>query len=413
MPDILNTVAPSGPQELLRLKEKYLFPCVFHFYQEPPQIVRADDCYLIDHTGKHYLDAYSGVTVTSAGHCNPTINEAVIEQIRTLDHTTSIYLTEPMLRLAEQLAQIAPGQLQRSFFCASGSEATEGAMLTAALHTGRPGIAATTHGLHGRTRWAINATGLEMWRTDPNPLPAMHHVPFNDADALEKLFQAYGQNIAAFIVEPIQGNGGIQVPDDNYLPRVRNLCDQYGVLLILDEIQTGFNRTGQWFACQHANVTPDIIAVSKAIANGYPIAAWITTDAIAKSYTRPGASTYGGNPIAATAALATIQFHATNQLGENAKAMGAILTKGLQLLADQTSTLQPPRGKGLMIGLPIVNNNDEPDSDYCDLILNRLKDRGVLAGKTGPDRNVLTFMPPLTINVLQIGDILDAVESSL
>jgi len=400
----------SGVQELLRLKDEYLIPCVYHFYKNPPRIVAGGGCYLIDDKGRRYLDCYSGVTVMSAGHGNPDIIEPVIEQIRTLQHTTSIYLTEPVLRLAEALAGIAPGDLKKSFFCASGTEAVEGALLLASLHTGRSGVIAMANGLHGRTRWAMNVTGLAMWRTDPRPIPGVHHVPFADIDALAQCLKKNARHIGAVIAEPIQGNGGIVVPPDDYWPAVRRLCDEHGVLLILDEVQTGFNRTGFWFACERWGVVPDVMTMSKAMGNGFPIAAFITSDTVAASYTRPGASTHGGNPVSAAAALRVIEYHRQHRLGEQSRSLGRLLKKRLDHIANRCNHVSRPRGAGLMLGLPVVDQHGEPSPEICDRYLENLKDNGVLVGKTGPDRNVLTFMPPLTITDLEIGELCDVLE---
>ena len=410
----LETAAPAGPDELLRLKREYLVPCVYHFYKDPPQIVAGEGCYLIDHTGRRYLDCYSGVTVMSAGHCVEEIVEPAIAQIRRLQHTTSIYLTEPVLRLAEALATVTPPGLKRSFFCASGSEAVEGALLLASLHTKRDVVVAMTNGLHGRTRWAMNVTGLPMWRTDPFPMSGVIHVQFGNLAALEAALRTFDGRVAAVIGEPIQGNGGIVVPPDGFWPGVRRLCDEHGALLVLDEIQTGFNRTGRWFACEHWGVTPDVIAISKALGNGFPIAAFVTSDAVAGSYTRPGASTYGGNPVCATAALATIEFHRRHHLGARAADAGRRIRQVLQRLAAKGgSCLRDPRGLGLMIGVDVVDPSGEPDPLRCDAVLEQLKNHGVLAGKTGPGRNTLTFLPPLTIADDEIGDLQHALQQSI
>lgn len=392
-----DTIESCDVNELLRLKQQYLIPCAYHFYLRPPAIVAGEGCWLVDGEGKRYLDCYSGVTVMSAGHCNSEIIEPVITQIRTLQHTTSIYLTEPVLRLAEAIAQIAPSPLKKSFFCASGSEAVEGALLSASLHTRRPDVIAMNNSLHGRTRWCMNATGLPMWRTDPFPLGGTHHAPFGDVDALHGLLKANPDDIAAIIVEPVQGNGGIVVPPPEYFPKVRALCDEFGVMLVFDEVQTGFNRTGRWFACEHWDVTPDILVISKAMGNGFPIAAFITTDEVAASFTRPSASTYGGNPVSATAALAVIDYHKRHDLGRRATSLGAQLREALDRIATHTRHLRPPRGMGLMLGMEVVTADGSPGPTLCDAYLEQLKDLGVLAGKTGPDRNVLTFLPPLTI----------------
>jgi len=402
-----------GPEALLRLKAEYLMPCVYHFYKSPPQIVAAEGCRLIDHTGRRYVDCYSGVTVMNAGHCNPAIIEPAIRQIRTLQHTTTIYLTEPILRLAEALARVVPGDLKRSFFCASGSEAVEGSLLLARLHTRRPDVVAMTNGLHGRTRWAINVTGLAMWRTDPFPLEDVHHVPFGDARALREMLTQRKGRVAAVIGEPVQGNGGIRIPPSDYWPQVRALCDEHDVLLILDEVQTGFGRTGRWFACQHWQIAPDILAVSKALGNGFPIAAFVTTDRIAASYTRPGASTHGGNPVAAAAALATLAYHHEQRLAERAATLGERFLDRLKGLAEKHCCLCNPRGMGLMIGADITDGHGTADAKRLDSVLEDLKDRGFLCGKTGPERNVLTVMPPLVIEGGELDALADAIDASL
>ena len=396
--------------ELLALKQRYLVPCVYHFYKDPPVFIAGEGSYLIDRDGRRYLDCFTGVTVMSAGHCEPQIIEPAIEQIRSLQHTTSIYLTEPVLRLAEALAQVAPGDLCRSFFCASGSEAVEGALLLAALHTGRPGVIAMNGGLHGRTRWGMNVTGLDMWRTDPHPIRGVTHLPFGDLAALERLLQHEPEHYAALIAEPIQGNGGIVVPPDDYWPSVRALCDRFGVLLVFDEIQTGMNRTGAWFASEHWGVCPDVMAVSKALGNGFPISAFITNDTVAQSYTRPGASTYGGNPMSAAAALATLRFHREHELGRCARRQGEALMTALRDITDRCAWLGTPRGLGLMLGCPVIHQDGGPDPLRTDRLLESLKDLGLLAGKTGADRNVLTLMPPLTISDEQLKQLIDTLR---
>src|SRR5579871_3395469 len=203
-------------EQLLAAKRDFLVPCVYHFYQRPPVLVRGEGAYLFDSEGRRYLDCYSGVSVMNAGHSNPEILDAAIDQLRRLQHTTTIYLTEPVLELARVIAELAPGKLRRSFFCASGSEANEGALLLSTLATGRKEVAYLKDGLHGRTKWAMSVTGLDMWRTDPDPLVTAHAVPgprhSESLPALEKLLRR--GNVAAVIAEPILGNGGIVVPPD-------------------------------------------------------------------------------------------------------------------------------------------------------------------------------------------------------
>ncbi len=422
---------PAGPDALLELKKKHLIPCVYHFYKDPPQIVAAEGCHMIGHDGRRYLDCYSGVTVMNAGHCVPEILDAASSQMRTLQHTTTIYLTEPLLRLAERLAGITPAGLCRSFFCCSGSEANEGALLLAMLHTGRSEFISLTDSLHGRTRATMAVTGLDMWRTDPKPPPGVHFAPhahcprcplgktFDScglacAEAVGSIIQERGPDrIAAMIAEPIQGNGGIVVPPAGYWPRVRDICRRHGILLVFDEVQTAFNRTGRWFAGEHWGVEPDIVTVAKALGNGFPIAAFITTDEIAASYTRPGASTLGGNPVSAAAALATLDYHESQSLGSRAAEAGDWFIAKLAALAERHAYIAHVRGKGLMIGADIVDEEGNPDPAAMDVLLERLKDRGFFCGKTGANRNVLTIMPPLTVGKEDLQSLLSALDEIL
>jgi 4-aminobutyrate aminotransferase/4-aminobutyrate aminotransferase/(S)-3-amino-2-methylpropionate transaminase len=386
-------------ERLLATKKDFLVPCVYHFYKRPPVLVRGEGAYLFDAEGRRYLDCYSGVTVVSAGHSNPEILEAAIDQLRRLQHTTSIYLTEPVLELARRVAELAPGNLRRSFFSASGSEANEGALLLATLATGRSECAYLQGGLHGRTKWAMSVTGLDMWRTDPNPLVTAHALPGprypESLLALAKLLRR--GTIAAVIAEPIQGNGGIIVPPEDYWPELRRLCSRHGTLLIADEVQTAWNRTGHWFATEHWNVVPDIVTLAKALGNGFPIAAYITTDEIAAHYTRPGAATFGGNLVSCRAALATLAFHQQHRLGQRSLALGDRLRGQLVELQHRRPEIADVRGRGLMIGVELRDPAGGPAAALTDRVLEALKDAGFLLGKTGPGRNVLTLMPPLVV----------------
>ena len=402
-------------QQLLASKKDLLVPCVYHFYQRPPVLVRGEGAYLFDEKGRRYLDCFSGVTVVNAGHSNPEILDAAIDQMRRLQHTTTIYLTEPMLELARLVAELAPGNLRRSFFCASGSEANEGALLLAALATGRQECAYLKDGLHGRTKWAMSVTGLDMWRTDPNPLATAHAVPGprhpESLLALEHLLRR--GTIAAVIAEPIQGNGGIIVPPHDYWPQLRELCTRNGTLLIADEIQTAWNRTGRWFATEHWNVVPDIVTVAKALGNGFPIAAYITTNELAACYTRPGAATFGGNLVSCRAALATLAFHQRHHLGERSIALGNRLRGQLVELQRRRSEITEVRGLGLMIGVELRDSLKHPAAALTDRVLENMKDAGFLIGKTGPGRNVLTLMPPLVATSDALDSMVDALDHSL
>lgn len=400
-------------ERALATKRDVLVPCVYHFYQRPPVLVRGEGAHLFDADGKRYLDCFAGVTVMNAGHSNPAIIEPAIEQLRHLAHTTSVYLTEPVLELARAIAELAPPGLRRSFFCASGSEANEGALMLAALATGRRAFVSLEDSLHGRTKAAINATGLDMWRTDPFPLPDFHRAPGpcrpESLPALRRLLER--RTVAAVIAEPVQGNGGIVVPPSNYWPELRKLCTEFGTLLIADEVQTAWNRTGRWFATGHWNVVPDVVTVAKALGNGFPIAAYLTTDALAAKYTRPGAATFGGNLVSCRAALATLRFHQEHRLGERSTQLGKHLRARLRDVQNRRGLIADVRGLGLMVAAELDAGAES--AAVTDAVLERMKDAGFLLGKCGPGRNVLAFLPPLVVERSDLDRMTDSLDRAL
>jgi 4-aminobutyrate aminotransferase-like enzyme len=427
----MSVKEPAGPEEILRKKREFLIPCVYHFYAAPVQIVRGEMQYLYDHTGKRYLDCFAGVSVVNCGHCHPDIVAALAAQAAVLQHTSSIYLTQPVVDLAEALAAIAPGRLRKSFFCASGTEANEGAALLAALATGRSEYISLSHALHGRTKLAISLTGLAMWRTDTSPVggisfapsPYCYRCPFGSrlevcglacADAVETIIKTTtsGQ-VAAMFVEPIQGNGGIITPPPGYFRRLREILDRYGILLVVDEVQTGFGRTGRMFAIEHYGVEPDVMTMAKALANGAPVGAFITRDELAARFTRPSASTLGGNPVTAVAAFATLEVIAREDLAGRAAALGGQLKAGLLALQERHPLIGDVRGLGLMLGAEFVRADSSPAAAETDAVLEKMKDRGFLVGKNGLHRNVLAFQPPLVITREDIDDLLGALDDVL
>ncbi len=412
---------------MLGLKKKFLIPCVYHFYKNPPLIERGKGVYVYDKAGKRYIDGYSGVGVVNCGHVNTKINGQIIKQLNKLQHTTTIYLTEPMLKLAKKLSQFIGGGLKRSFFCTSGSEANEGAMLLAKLHTNRSEFIALSESLHGRTYLTAGATGMRFWRTDPNPpknihfakSPICHQCPLGlkyptcnikCANEVGKIIQRRPGKIAAMIAESIHGNGGIQVPPKEYFEKVNKILKSNNVLLIMDEAQTGFGRTGKKFGYNHFGITPDILMVCKALGNGMPISAFVTTDKIAASYTKPGASTFGGNLACSEGAIATLDYIQSEKLVLNARRQGAYFKKELIRQKKNFPFISDLRGLGLMIGIELKRVDGTPASEETDMILEHLKDIGVMAGKTGAGRNVLTFMPPLVIRRSQIQAILSKLK---
>ncbi len=420
-----------GPEEVLRKKSEYLIPCVYHFYDQPMQLVRGEMQYLYDHTGKKYLDCFAGVSVVNCGHCNPEITKAICDQVTTLQHTCTIYLTQNIVDLAERLSQITPGCLQKSFFCSSGSEANEGAALLASIYTGRHEFISLRQGLHGRTKLGMSLTGLSLWRTDPSPVGGIsfapnaycYRCPFDKqypecdlacADEIETVIKtATSGQVAALFAEPIQGNGGIITPPPGYFKRVKEILDKYDILLIIDEVQTGFGRTGKMFAIEHYNVEPDIMTMAKALANGTPVGAFIATAEIANKYTRPGASTLGGNPVTAAAALATLNVLANHDLPSKAATLGAHFKAGLLTLQKKHPLIGDVRGLGLMLGAELVYADKSPASNELDIVLEKMKDRGFLVGKNGPHRNVLAFQPPLVITLEDIDNLLNHLDDVL
>lgn len=422
---------PAGPEEILRKKREFLIPCVYHFYAAPPQIVRGELQYLFDHSGKRYLDCFAGVSVVNCGHCHPDIVRALCAQAATLQHTSSIYLTQPVVDLAERLAAITPGRLRKSFFCASGTEANEGAALLATLATGRSEFISLRQGLHGRTKLAMSLTGLAMWRTDPNPAggvsfaptPYCYRCPLGSrrdtcdlacADAVETIIKtSTSGQVAAFFAEPIQGNGGIITPPPGYFRRVKEILDRYGILLVADEVQTGFGRTGRMFAIEHYGVEPDIMTMAKALANGAPVGAFIAGDDLAARFTRPSASTLGGNPVTAVAAIATLDVIAGEDLVARAVVRGEQLKAGLEALQERHPVIGDVRGLGLMLGAELVLPDRSPATAETDQVLEKMKDRGFLVGKNGLHRNVLAFQPPLVVSREDIDALLAALDDVL
>lgn len=422
---------PIGPEAILAKKKQYLIPCLGHFYENPSQFVRGEMQYLYDSEGRKYLDCFAGVSVINCGHCNPEINKRVVEQAMSLQHVCNIYLTENIVLLAEALAEITPGDLQKSFFCSTGTEANEGALLLASIYSGADEFIALRNGLHGRTKLTMSATGIQMWRTDPHPCGGIHFAPnaycyrcpfkktYPDCDlacanAIEDIIStATSGHPTALIAEAIQGNAGIITPPEGYFKRVKEILDAHGTLLIIDEVQTGFARTGRMFAIENYDVVPDIMTMAKALGNGVPISAFIASSKIADTYTRPGASTLGGNPVSTMAGLSVLDYIKEHNLMQNAQERGAQLKNGLQELQRKHPIIGDIRGMGLMIGAELVHADKSPASQETDKILEAMKDRGFIVGKNGISRNVLAFQPPLVITESDIDSLLNALGDTL
>jgi putrescine aminotransferase len=362
---------------------------------------------IFDTSGRRYIDCLGGYGVFSAGHRHPRIIRAVKDQLDKMPLGSKVFLNKPLADLSEALARVAPGNLQYSFFCNSGTEAVEGALKLARLYTGRREIISTNNSFHGKTFGALSATGREMFRKPFEPLlPCFKHVPYNDANAIR---EAITGDTAAVILEPIQGEGGIIVPDDDYLPAVRKICTDKGVLLIADEIQTGLGRTGKTFACQHWNIVPDILVLAKALGGGVmPVGAFMSTPEIWKSFAANPlihTSTFGGNPLACVAALEFIEVLEEERLSENANHLGNYLMKGLnEVHSRYPQVINEVRGKGLMIGVELTKEG------LAGVIFPEMVKEGVLTAFTLNNPKVIRFEPPLVITKEEINTVLQVFE---
>jgi 4-aminobutyrate aminotransferase-like enzyme len=409
---------PRSPEELLKLKQQYVIPCVKHYYERPMNLVSGSMQFLKDSTGREYLDFFAGILSVNSGHCNPEINAALHAQIDKLQHVSTVYLIEPMLELAEELAKITPGQLQKSFFCNSGTEAIDSALLTAKLFTGREDIIALRHSYHGRSHIAIGVSGQSTWRL---PVATMGNVHFTAnaycyrcpfgltypscelrcAKDVEGVIQSSTSGrIAALIAEPIQGVGGFITPPPEYFPVLFDIVKKYGGVTIADEVQTGWGRTGtHLFGVQHWNVEPDMMVFAKGMGNGLSIGAFVARAEIADAYNGPNISTFGGNPVTMVGAMANLDYIREHDLVGNSERMGKLLRDGLAELQDKHPLIGEVRGKGLMVGVELVKDRTtkEPAVAETSRVMELCKDDGVLIGKGGYFNNVLRLTPPLII----------------
>lgn len=392
--------------------EKYLNPAmarIFKFMGLTTIEWEAQGTAVRDIYGKDFIDCAGGYGMFVPGHRHPKIVEAVKAQLERMPLSSKILLCKPMADLAELLAEITPGNLQYSFFCNSGAEANEGALKLARMATGKPDIVATVNAFHGKTMGALSASGRDQYKAPFAPLvPGFTHVPFNDAAAIEA---AIGTDTAAVILEPIQGEGGVIVPDDNYLPAVREICDRKGVLLILDEVQTGFARTGKMFAAMHYGIAPDIMPVAKALGGGVmPIGAFIAAPRVWEEFiTNPliHTSTFGGNPIACAAGIATINVIREEKLAERALELGDYFLRGLREVQSRyPEVIAEVRGKGLLIGIEMTKPG------VGGMIMSELIDRGILAVYTLNKPKVIRMEPPLVITTTQIDYVLEALDQA-
>ena len=361
------------------------------YARQPVAFARGEGVWLWDTDGKRYLDAVAGVAVNTLGHAHPRLVQALCEQARQVIHTSNLYVIPLQEVLAERLCGLAG--MDRAFFCNSGAEANEAAIKLARLYGHRKGIdlptiLVTEKSFHGRTLATLTATGSRKVQAGFEPLVSgFARVPFNDLEAARQALE-HNANIVAILVEPIQGEGGINLPAPDYLPGLRRLCDERGLLLMLDEVQTGIGRTGAWFAYQHTSVLPDVVTLAKGLGGGVPIGACLARGSAAEVF-KPGnhGSTFGGNPLACAAALAVLSTIEEEGLLQNVQQVGTYLRQALAAALDGVAGVVAVRGLGLMMGIEL----DRPAAEIVD----RAREAGLLVNVTS--ERVIRLVPPLIL----------------
>ena len=415
--------------------KQLLFASTATYYDQPVALESGKGTRVRDYDGKQYLDFFGGILTVSVGHANDKVNAAVRAQMERLGHVSTVYPTVPVVELAERLVKLAPGKLEKAFFCASGTEADETAIALAQMHTGRQELIALRHGYSGRSLLAQSVTGNAKYRLIPTQVAAVKHAhapycyrcPFGltyprcdvrCARDVEELIQTTttGQ-IAGAMVEPIMGVGGFITPPEGWMKVFVEIVRKYGGIFIADEVQTGFGRTGgKMWGIEHDGVEPDVMTMAKGIANGYPISAVLATKEIADSWKGGNISTFGGNPITSTAANATIDIITGDKLVDNAAAMGKILREGLEALKAKYAVIGEVRGRGLMQGVELVKNEKAGDRtpavETTVRIFEETKKRGLLIGRGGLYTNVLRIAPALLVGKSDIEEALKILDES-
>ena len=367
-------------------------------------LARGSGCYLWDQEGRQYLDFLAGIAVCNLGHCPREIAQVMYEQAQQLVHVSNLYYTEPQVRLAEALTESCFAD--KVFFCNSGAEANEAAIKLARKYSrkgygpGRYGIITMKDSFHGRTLATLSATGQQKIQEGFEPLvDGFRYVEFDNLDAVAK---AIDKTVCAVLVEPIQGEGGVRVPDSKYLQGLRELCASHDLLLIYDEIQVGMGRTGKLFSHQHEGVNPDIMTLAKALANGMPIGAMLTTDKVAEAFS-PGshASTFGGTPLVTAVALEVFRQISAASFLEQVRRVGEYFQQRLLALGEKYPFIKEVRGRGLILGIEL----DFPGSE----IVGQCQDRGVLINCTA--EKVLRFLPPLIVTSTEVDRFVETLES--
>ena len=396
---------------------------------------KAEGVYVEAEDGRRYIDLTAGLASTNAGHCPPEVVDAARAQIERLIHSGCIFHYGVEEELVGKLAEITPGQINTFFFSNSGAEAVEGAIKLARYHTGRQAIISFTGGFHGRTFGALSlTTSSARYRDRYHPLlPSVFTTPYpycyrcpmgqrRDTCSLECFsylervlkHQVSASEVACAVIEPVLGEGGYVVPPAAFLQRLRELCTREGILLVADEVQAGFGRTGRWFACEHFGVVPDIMTMAKGIASGFPLSAVGSTEEIMSKWA-PGAhgTTFGGNPVSCAASIATIDKIRNDGLLENAVRVGSYATGRLCRMQEKYPFIGDVRSLGLMIGVEMIKEDGSPDKGLLERIMKKCLDGGLIMIECGADKNIARVMPALTITEAQMKESLDIFEEAL
>jgi 4-aminobutyrate aminotransferase len=424
----------SRSEEVIRKHKEYLWPAVTNYYRQPLVADHASMQYLWDVEGNRYLDFFGGIVTVGVGHCNPQVTSKIKAQVDKLQHTSTLFPNEAIVGLAEKLAQITPGKLQKSFFTSSGTEANEAAIMLARMVGPSYDVVALRHGYAGSSAMAKGVTGQAAWRksgvigvgvahaVNPYCYRCPLHLKYPEcgvacANDVENLIQTgTSGSIAAFIAEPIQGVGGFITPPPEYFKIVYRIVKNYGGLFISDEVQTGFGRTGKkWFGIEQWEVTPDIITCAKSMANGVPVGATITTAELAGKFQGLTISTFGGNPVTSVAARAVIEVIEEENLLENTHVVGGYLGKKLEELKDKYTLIGDVRGMGMMQAIELVRDRatKEPAPVETTELMERARANGLLIGKGGLYGNVIRMAPPMNISKADVDEGIRLLHKSL
>ncbi len=421
--------------EILLASQDYLFPAVFHYYKEPLLIARAKDQFVYDADGRAYLDFFGGILTISVGHCNDKVNAQIHRQVDTLQHVSTVFVTEPQAALAKKIASLTPGgRLTKSFFTNSGTEANETAIMAARCYTGSSEIIALRHSYHGRSAVTMALTGQAAWRMAGAVQPGIVHAhnaycyrcPFGltypscgvrCAEDVEELIRSSTSGrVAGFIAEPIQGVGGFITPPKEYFAIVAGIVRNYGGIFISDEVQTAWGRTGsKWFGIEQYGVTPDVITSAKGLGNGCPIGVTVATPEVADSVKGLTISTFGGNPVTTTAAKAVLDLIDEENLLANAAETGAYLRGTLEELQAKYAVIGDVRGMGLMQAIELVEDRQTkaPAARATAELMEAARRNGLLIGKGGTYANCIRISPPLNVGKSDVDEFARLLDASL